>query len=404
MKCVGSLRLTMDFSQLKIDQKSLSRGGEEYVLARVNDLIRPTLESTLPPGMEISSSPTNFKTKETCPIERSDLQSLSTQDALKKLSEVWDKKVKHIQSVFEEFTKSTNEQQEAEKILKAKIQQANAFMDQLIAEEKQNSKNFVEGKNSSQIGRKKKKKVKNSNASIKGFISSKKEGAPVTKSSSVANKSSLGEIDRAISLQEEILAKFTLNLWKGPSNVFQEARIERWKIKELGKIRFFQDKDQEGNFIFRYKDLDDEAILEQRARHFLPGTERLLRDPYRSIYTFSTNRGYGAIGQLTHHHQLHDGVLYFGIDKTHKIFHKYFENANFKQLSPNVFEDRAQVFDSEDKIERDPQWQVQSDFRVEVSDKGVVSFFYSDDHQITLFPLNKDLFNKALSKKVFSTS
>ncbi|WP_068467062.1 hypothetical protein [Candidatus Protochlamydia phocaeensis] len=175
------------------------------------------------------------------------------------------------------------------------------------------------------------------------------------------------------------------------------SRVRRWKTKNPGEIRFFIDHDAEGKQILRYRDLTDEQILEQRARHFLPGIERLLKDPQIcKIYGFPTDRGYGLIAQLYFNQNYHNGVIYFGVDERNAIFHKYFEERQFSDVKKNIFLDEQQenIERALEENEREGEWKSNQDFTIDISDKGVFKFTYSSDHYISIFPIQTDLLHK----------
>jgi hypothetical protein len=178
----------------------------------------------------------------------------------------------------------------------------------------------------------------------------------------------------------------------------EHPRVKRWRTTQIHTIRAFTDIDALGQKVLRYKDFTEEEIAEQRARHFLPGTERLLKDScYRHIYTFSTDRGVGMIAQFIFKQIIHNGVLYLGIDeKKPLIFHKYFEDVDFKDSTNNVFSDNEKVKNEtdteEDAIE---EWNSQDEYNLDISKNGVLKFSYSD-HELHVFPIRQDLFEKTL--------
>ena len=148
------------------------------------------------------------------------------------------------------------------------------------------------------------------------------------------------EVVPDLALREK-LSKFALKICQPSLRCPEDARIVRWRTTDLAEIRKFEDK-KRGNIVRGYEKLSDDEILVQRARHYLPGTEHLLKDPAcRSIYAFPTNRGYGVVARLIHNKITVDGILYIGMSRTGMVFHKYFEKFDFSNARRDPFQDVA---------------------------------------------------------------
>lgn len=178
-----------------------------------------------------------------------------------------------------------------------------------------------------------------------------------------------------------------LRLYK-PSNRCKELpRVTRWLTKDTDQIRQFVDTSMEGDALKHYEHLSDEEILEQRARHYLPGTERLLMEPeFRNKYTFPTNRGYGMLAQLAFNQTKTNGILYIGIDNSLIVFHKYFEDVQFSTSTTNWLLDKEGSNPNE-AVQFNESWHSDFKFDSHLSDKDVFTFTYSDDHAISIYPL-----------------
>lgn len=185
------------------------------------------------------------------------------------------------------------------------------------------------------------------------------------------------------------LSDIVLKLYK-KSSYKELERIKRWEKDDPSIIRQFIDRNEQAQEIFRYQNLSDEEILEQRAKHYLPFTERLLTDKkISSIYTFPTDRGYGVICQLHYQKQPINGVLYFGVDQK-IIFHKYFEKMNFKESKASIFSDKQSSTQREEK-ENVSEWITKDKAKIDISETGVLEFTYSENHSIQVFPIRKEL-------------
>jgi hypothetical protein len=211
------------------------------------------------------------------------------------------------------------------------------------------------------------------------------------------NASSSKIIQSPTLLLSEKLSLFALKLCENFFKVAEHPRIARWETTDVEQIRLFEDRNHQGKMVLRYRNLDEEQIRKQRARHYLPGTERLLKDPsYREIYAFPTDRGFGVVAQFSYQNQLDNGILYFGVDKINRVFHKYFEDVDFKNSHQDFFHDAA-LTSLPEPNEADEDWISESKFSLDITQEGVLQYKYSD-HEIYIQPLRRHLLDQELAK------
>jgi hypothetical protein len=267
-------------------------------------------------------------------------------------------------------------------------QKANTMMQKLIQEEEAQIKEKQEEKKQRQQTQKQRNQA---NSNQKKQASQTKQ-APQTKQT--AKKKAIKK--EPVLSQKDRLSKFALKLYEDPFKGVEHSRIRRWKIMDPNQIRAFEDYVQ-GEKVLHYENLNDEEIFEQRARHYLPGIECLLKgNVYQKIYTFPTNTGFGMVCQLSYHEETYNGIIYTGINKANTIYHKYFEDVNFTDNTRDLFQDTEQT-KQEAKQADLADWQSVNDFVLDISDKGVLNFQYSD-HELKVYPLQEKLFKKELAK------
>jgi hypothetical protein len=100
------------------------------------------------------------------------------------------------------------------------------------------------------------------------------------------------------------------------------------------------------------------------------------------------------VGQLSYDGKPHNGVLYIKMNKTQFIFHKYFEDVDFRNVVRDVFQD-SEVDNFQEEGERE-EWVNPVDYTLQTSKEGVLHYQYSD-HDIQIYPLNKNLFQQKLA-------
>jgi hypothetical protein len=197
------------------------------------------------------------------------------------------------------------------------------------------------------------------------------------------------------------LIDLPINILKG--HMCPHIRIKRWKTEDINEIKSFKDWDRyQATEVYHYQGLSDDEVKEQRARHYLPGTELLLTNAkYRNIYVFESDRGYGIYGRLVIKKQdangvleeEKDGVIYFGVGDQFKIYHRYFEDANLNSellgCLPAVTANDLNDFDFDG-------FKSEKDFHVDIFENGVLKFEYGKSHQLYVMPNNKAAFKDYL--------
>lgn len=252
-------------------------------------------------------------------------------------------------------------------------QKADEMMFKLIAEE-ENSKKSIRQPH--------KKRNKKNIKLEKHQIIEKKE---IIKKNEIINRDPIFN-------DNDTFSNFALTLMKKNFSLPEYKRVHRWISEDPEVIRQFVDIDMDGLKIFRYQNLTDEQIFEQRAKHYLPGTERLLKDSsYRTIYAFPTDLGFGLVVQLTFNQLPRNGILYIGINDRQHVFHKYFEEVNFTTSNSNIFQDKEKI--NLEKNEAAEEWSSNYKYTLDISETGVLKFTYSD-HDIRIFPIRQDLLKK----------
>lgn len=183
-------------------------------------------------------------------------------------------------------------------------------------------------------------------------------------------------------------SQMALKLYKMKAQYHEHPRIQRWRTANLAQIREFKDMDAEGQSLMHYKNLSDDELKQQRAKHYLPGTERLIMDTgFRKQYAFPTNRGYGMLARFSFNGSTVNGILYLGINDQATLFHKYFEEVEFSSSQKNLLKDDEKSSLAETGINT-TDWQSDHNFDVQVMENDVFKFSYADGHSICIYPLH----------------
>lgn len=199
--------------------------------------------------------------------------------------------------------------------------------------------------------------------------------------------------------KEEILqgrVEFIFHLQK--KSMIETARIRRWKTKNPTIIREFKDRNKQGKIVQKYANLTDKEISVQRAFHYLPGTEKLLSEDYREIYTFPTEKGRGAYASHFLNGIELTGFVYFGQDKRDgKIYHKNFEPKRYEA------KDFISLFNEHEEIDMEEEeggeWETQAVYQLEIDSRGILTAKFTDeDHSIQIYPIRNEL----LPKEIFN--
>lgn len=242
-----------------------------------------------------------------------------------------------------------------------------------------NSERYKEATYITKKAKSKKSKRKQQFVPAKQKNEKEKEVPPDTVSISSATRAS----------SETVKETFFSNLFEKAAGWRERARVKRWQTLEPRLIAEFGDKNNRNETIFRYENLSPEQLMEKRARHYLPETEKLLIAPYKEIYSFKTDRGYGMVAEFTYNGEKHAGILYIGCDSNKCIFHRYFEGINFENSSSDLF---AETYEEAHKETKAKSMLISDDAKVQIKEKnGVITFKYPENYKIKIFPLRRDI-------------
>lgn len=318
-------------------------------------------------------------------------------------------------SSFAALNKAKSEEPRTEKALKKEAKKADVMMTKLIQEESRKVKKGAQPTNSPSKKKKDEENQDKENLEIAQNEAPEATSGETPKEDSSVDQPSgkralastsekpetsvvLAESPKkpAVISDDQRLYQFIVNLCKSSKQVEEDSRIQRWKTTNIGEIRQFVDKERDGTELRQYQHFARETILEQRFRHFLPGTERLINAQYRSIYTSPIARGCAAVAKLLYKGEVHNGELSFGVSRTETIFHKHFKDVDFSNQKDKVFKEaRRQCLNHE--VKKGEGWQSYRcelvaglSFDLGISREGVLSFSYPE-HEIRIFPL-KSLF------------
>lgn len=272
--------------------------------------------------------------------------------------------------------------------------EADRIADQLIEEELQQK---------AKKSQKRKRRVKqvSSPKATTSLSKDKQKVQDIEPQSSKAASQNLSDEPLSLESKETRCATFLQKLHHPSMRCVELPRVRRWVTEDPEQIRHFTDKSAIGETITHYEHLSVAEVLFQRAMHYLPGTERLWKSRvHREIYTFPTDRGAGVVAQLSYNRQECNGILYFGCDEKYRLFHRYFEEVEFTNLKNNIFLDTKSEAMREKldlKQTSSQDWMSTEDFQVTMLENGALKFSYSDNHFITVYPLNKELLNRQLN-------
>jgi len=248
------------------------------------------------------------------------------------------------------------------------------IIEQLLAEEDAKSQNKRRRKN--------KKKQKRTSAIKQSQPNSKKR-------ESVPEQPPLPK-EKVI--RPDPLAQYALEIAKRKSPYKEAPRVtRRWQTRDIDKIKRFADKSRTHGIVFHYTNLNQEQIIEQRAKHYLPGLDRIFSNILdRKIYTFSTDRGLGMMAQLMRNNKPPEyGVIYFGINGN-TIYHRYFEQQTKDDVLNKIFTDHTY----EECPDDTDDWFTPSGYSFEVLNNGLINVTFSNEsHYVNIFPVRPDLFN-----------
>lgn len=191
---------------------------------------------------------------------------------------------------------------------------------------------------------------------------------------------------------EELKGQLILSLYKTATRYSEAERVtKRWKTKDCSLVREFVDINKHGSKVQRYLYLSDDEISKQRARHYLPGIDRILSNKtFRDIYAFPSQEGFGLMGEINYGDYSEHGVVYVGIDGK-KIYHRYFESM-VHVANRNIFTSPP-VRTSEPLTQEG--WVSKEPFAFAMNSRGVLTLSYpGEKHSLSIHPLRVDLLDR----------
>lgn len=196
---------------------------------------------------------------------------------------------------------------------------------------------------------------------------------------------------------EEIRGLFVQSIYANGARYRDAERVsKRWQTTDCSVLRALEDKDKSRQPILRYKHLTDAEILKQRARHYLPGADRILSNGlFREIFSFSHGQeGFGMMAELDHGNGVCEwGYLFFGIDGN-RVYHRYFEPIYGKEKRGRSVSDSKDSFDHSSSCD---DWNDTVGFAYSMGSNGVLSLTFSGEkHSLHIYPLRKDLLDRSL--------
>jgi len=196
--------------------------------------------------------------------------------------------------------------------------------------------------------------------------------------------------------KNEILSAKLLPSPPSQKNTFkQHPRVtKRWKTADSKAIRTFRDFNNQGELVHRYQDMSEDALMWQRARHYLPGLEQLVLEPKeRALYSFPTKNGYGLFVDLYFNGQCHHGVVYLGIGTDKVLYHRYFEVIKDLKEMESVFQGRGVEEPSTKEDDEPGEWTNVGDYVYDrVSGDGILTLrFTKETHFLQIHPVRPDL-------------
>lgn len=198
--------------------------------------------------------------------------------------------------------------------------------------------------------------------------------------------------------QEEIKGAFVQSLYAKARKYKDAERVsKRWETKDCSALRKLWDTNCSGEPIQRYLKLTDHQIAKQRARHYLPGIDRILsHDTFRTIYSFpKEGNGYGLMADLDYGNgEVECGYVFLGVDGN-RIYHRYFErihNEEERGWFASQEQDTCEFSDNEG------DWIPTVDYTFKLESNGVLTLSFNDErHKLHIHPLRKELLEQTLS-------
>lgn len=190
----------------------------------------------------------------------------------------------------------------------------------------------------------------------------------------------------------ELRSQYILSLHERPSLPEHPRVTKRWRTKNPGEIRNFEDTLASGERIKRYEGLSDPQIRYLRACHYLPCLEKIFAEGCdKRMYTFRTEKGLGMAAILHHDNQKHYGFINFGIGSDGFLYHRFFEKTDSGQLLQAIQRTGKELVPVA-PVKDEEKWTTASKCQFEVLEDRAIHVSYPDEeHAITIYPIRKEL-------------
>lgn len=167
-------------------------------------------------------------------------------------------------------------------------------------------------------------------------------------------------------------------------------RVARWLTKDPKEIRLFTDKDTATQAIVnKYANYNDPKINYFRARHHLPGFDKIMSHPnFKNAYCLETQKGPAFWVEFNYGDKVETGLVYLGIDKS-TIYHCYFEPVDESDEVVDLINPSFPALNISDEVIEDgyinaPPYEFSLDLNY------ILNVRYPEEkHFLRIFPVNK---------------
>ncbi|MEX1012086.1 MAG: ankyrin repeat domain-containing protein [Waddliaceae bacterium] len=169
------------------------------------------------------------------------------------------------------------------------------------------------------------------------------------------------------------------------------TRVSRWKENDPDIIAQFMDN---GFQNYRFNTPKQNLLL--RAKHYLPGSELLAKDP---IYRIYTSKGTSILAEFIYKNRSQYGVVSFGYDQNKVIYHRFFEELS---INATIFtRNKKHLSEEKEKqeIEEEGQWRSITPYTFKPLENGCIQIDYpGENHKLKVYPANQDLLEEVLGR------
>lgn len=177
--------------------------------------------------------------------------------------------------------------------------------------------------------------------------------------------------------------------------VSEHPRVtDRWKDATVDVIREFDDG--------KYQNRDDEELAVQRARHYLPGLEKIVKsEQLRDLYNYQTSRGADMLRCRIKYAngKKEEGAVYLGYGKQEKdlMIHRYFEPYENFATGQEVFSGKPMP-EVENDTENSSETTSLSTFEKIKKDGSLKLTFVGEEHKLYILPMKVNKVAELLQK------